>query len=581
MAADRRRVRGLALAAIAGAVALPLAGCGSEGFDQCQVAVAVTPLDPVAPATLTIRATVETTGFLTYRWTVTRAGQPVSVTPRTPDARDVDVVADLPGVYQVRLDIDGGAPGCDPWLGDVNVRDPGGASRAMRLRFTPPSASAVPTQERLLVVPGGADYAVGVLPIDPGTPTPVQVRAADGTPVAAAVQLTSRSTPDATIELTTSATGQATPRLTPGRYDALVVPLDPLVPPTAIAGWDPGTGVLTLVAGQPVTGEVLDGVGQPVAGARVTITGGAPSTVGLTSSAGAFALTRQRSTDAVLTVVPPPASGLPRLTAPLGDLAGAGALTIRYAAGRPVRDLGGLAVAQAGVPAAGGHVLFALEQPGAATISDGTTTVDATGSHRDRVEIDDAGRLAPYRLTVGSGRAFVVPTTGPGGVALLTVTPTAPVAIDAPAAVHATAAITAAAAVVAGAQATAVIDGDLAHLGAPVVRATADGDGRLDLALAAGATYQVTLVDPRGGAATRRLALAGVATDLGAVELPAAIRVFGELRVVGQSVGLAAAAVTALCDDCAGLDRSDPLGAAVTDATGAFAVAVPDPSMPP
>jgi hypothetical protein len=51
--------------------------------------------------------------------------------------------------------------------------------------------------------------------------------------------------------------------------------------------------------------------------------------------------------------------------------------------------------------------------------------------------------------------------------------------------------------------------------------------------------------------------------------------------ITGDSTGLPAVGVSALCYLCAGLERERPLGDAVSDVAGSFAVAIPDPGAAP
>ena len=171
---------GLALAAMT-------LGCGAEGAGpRCEIAVQFDPLDAVAPRTIVARSTVtNTSGVLAYGWSVRRGGLEVPTTPRTTDRRAVEFAADPPGVYEVQLDVDGDPVGCPSWTGDKNVRDPGATGDAVRLRFSPPREASIPLQERVIQVPGGADFAAGVLAIDRGIDAPIAVRDLAG----AAVQI--------------------------------------------------------------------------------------------------------------------------------------------------------------------------------------------------------------------------------------------------------------------------------------------------------------------------------------------------------------------------------------------------------
>ena len=576
--------------ALAIAVVAVTAACGGElapddDGGRCEVAVQFEPLDAVAPTSIVARATVDgVQGVLTYSWLVSSSAGAIATTPRTPDNRDVEFIAAEPGVYQVELNVTGGSRTCPTWRGDKNVRDPGSTSGAVRLRFTPGPSTTAPIQERVVVVPGGSDFAAGVLAIDPGVSTAIDVRDSGGARVPAYVRLTSRATPDAVVELVTSVTGGERATLASGRHDVLVIPLVPDLAPIERPNWDAAQGGFIVTAGASVIGTVLDGTGAPLADARVSIAAagsGPPSTLATTGSDGRFVLGWQLTSGASLVVVPPATSGLPRLTAPLATIDLGAPLTVRYQPGQAQVELGGTLVRVGGAPVVNGHVLFALELADIATITDGSTTALVPGAHRDRIATDATGHLAAYRVTVSSGRAFAIADGGPGAVALVDVSTTT-TTIDAPAPATLTGLVVdrAGAPLPGVALAASVVD-ELAHLDAPAPTATSGADGRFTLALAAGASYQLVLDDPRARAARRRLLVAATAGDLGSVALPPPVRVLGTVRLVGQSTGLAEVSVTALCDACTGLERSRPQGETVTDVAGDFTVVVPDPSAPP
>ena len=544
---------------------------------MCRVDVQLEPIDPVAPVTITARATVANgSGVLDYQWTVTRGADPIAATPRTPDGRDIDFIANMAGIHHVALAI----PGCDGWSGDVNVRDPAADERTLRLRFTPSPDSDVPSQERVITVPGGVDYVAGVIALEAGLTVPIVVRDGPGASVPAYVRLISRSTPDVFVELVTGAAGTDVVQLLPGRVDVLIVPLAADLAPRRHDDWAPLIDALIVDGGQVATGVVRDPSGAPLAGARVTMAaddGAAPSTIATTAADGSFAIRWRPPAAAALTVVPPAASGLPRLTAPLTDLALDRALTIRYAAATITRDLAGTLVRVDGAIAAGGHATFAIDVAAAATIGDGAITRAAVGKHRDTVAIDGAGRLTAYRATAAAGRAYLRGATGPGAVALIDLGAAVPASLDgaAPLGLAATV-VDNAGQPIRNAHLRAILTGDLAHLGAATPTANADLSGQATLLIAPGATYQLEVSDPRRGHATVHV-LAGAGAPLAPIELPDAIAIRGEVRRTGLSTGLPSVGVTALCYGCDGLDRSRPLGDAVTDVGGVFAVAIPDP----
>ena len=68
------------------------------------------------------------------------------------------------------------------------------------------------------------------------------------------------------------------------------------------------------------------------------------------------------------------------------------------------------------------------------------------------------------------------------------------------------------------------------------------------------------------------------AGDLGALALGKAVTLTQTVKGGGSS-GIAGVSVTLLCATCTGIDASRPRGEAVTDATGTFRLAVPDPGV--
>ena len=562
-------------------VAIALTACGSEnsGDDQCKVAVQFDPVSPEAPATVIARAGLTNgSGVLTYDWTVSHDGTAIATAPRTPAGNEIEFVAAQPGIYEVTLF----AQGCDFWEGTLNVRPPSANQHTLRLRFAPPPDSTVPGQERVVTIPGGADYDLGVISLDAGLTVPLAVRDGVGAFVPAYVRITSRATPDVQVELVTGDAGTDSVRVLPGNHDVLIVPLTGDLAPARVDDWTPGIDALAVGVGQATTGVVL-GPGGPLAGARVSmVTAGntPPSTVATTGADGRFTV-RWSVPGAALAIVPPAGAGLPRLTAPLADVNLGAPLTIRYAAGLTLHDLGGLAVTVGGAPASGGSAQFAFDVASAGTIEDGVVSRLVPGSHRDTVAIDGAGRLAAYRAAGSTGRVLVRGATGPGAVVLLDLGAGLPASLDGAAPVaQAVAFVDEAGQPIRDVQVRATLDGDLAHLGAPSPAATADASGLATLLLAPGATYQLAASDPRQvHAEVRGLVAAGTTPE--PFVLADAIAIRGELRATGTTTGLPSAGVTALCYQCTGIERTQPLGFAVTDGGGRFAVRLADPGIAP
>lgn len=588
-----RGARSTAAAALALAA---LAACGGEGVDPpsdggpgvdggldappgCTIGVQFAPAMPVAPAVIVAQAdVVGGIGVLDYTWAVRRGGLDVPFTTLDVMGRDIQFEAAVAGVYSVSVNV----PGCAPMFNELNVGQSGANQRPVRLRFVPPAGVAVPPQERVVTVPGGSDYSLGVVVLDPGVVTPVAVRIPGGAPVAAYLRFTSRATPDAAVEAWSSAAGSAQVRLASGHHDVLVVPAGDLAP-IAIADWDPASGQLVVDASATWSGAVVDAGGAAIAGARVSLTSaGVPSTIATTDAAGHFDV---RWRDGVgperVVVVPPTGRGLPRLDF---DLAvPAATTTIRFAS-VATRALGGAVVEVGGAPVADADVSLALTLPAAASVEvPAAAAIAVAGGQHLVLHTAADGRLPAATAIAATGELFVAAPGGgargaidlTGGVgATLTAAPTLAVTGRV---------IDSAGAAVAGARVRATLDDALAYPGAPVLTATSDGSGGFALALAPGQRYAVVVTDPTA----RRTSLRATVERAAAGALPAfalgkALRVSGEVRATGVGAPLRAVGVAALCQlGCAGLERDRPLGDAVTDAAGRFAVAVPDPGVTP
>lgn len=583
-----RRVHGalvpLALLAACGGEGPPITpGDAATGQDaasdaaSCNVAVQFMPAQPTAPVTVVAQADVlGGTGVFDYEWTVRRGATEIPVVELDVMGRDVQFDAMLPGVYTVTTNV----LGCSVVVNELNVGQTGANVRPVRMHFVPPAGVAVPPQERVVSVPGGADYSLGTVVLDPGVVTPVAVRTAGGAPLAAYLRFTSRTTPDASVEAWSGPAGSAQVRLAAGHHDVLVVPSGDLAP-ALVSDWDPASGQLVVPAGSSWTGTVLDSGGGPIAGTRVSLTsGGVPSTVSTTDAAGRFDVKWNDAAGAEdVVVVPPAARGLPRLD--LTVAAPVSSTIIRFA-DVPPRALGGAQVQLGGAPAADAEVSIALTVATAATIeAPAAAPVTVPGGQRLLLHTGADGRLPATTAIAGSGAVFVSTGGGSGRAALDLSGGVGPVLAVSPAITVNGRAIDGAGVAVAGARVRATLDDELAYAGAPVITAIADATGGFALALAPGQRYAVTVTDPTARRASVRATVER--TQPGALPMftmGKALRVSGEVRATGIGAPLRAVGVAALCQTgCLGLDRDRPLGEAVTDAAGRFVVAVPDPGV--
>jgi hypothetical protein len=201
----------------------------------------------------------------------------------------------------------------------------------------------------------------------------------------------------------------------------------------------------------------------------------------------------------------------------------------------------------------------------------------ASGQVRIAATTDAAGALP--RTLVPVGPLVAVIEVGPGDLAVTAFDTSggAPASLDAPPRQLITTAVTdASAAGLPGAVIDLVPTGALAMAAAPVLRLTAGEGGTIAAALPAGGHYQLRFQDPLGRGAPMVVADRPITAIASSYLLPAAIRLQGTLLRDGK-LALPGASVLLLCSACTGLDAALPLAAAVSDADGRFALAVPDP----
>ena len=111
--------------------------------------------------------------------------------------------------------------------------------------------------------------------------------------------------------------------------------------------------------------------------------------------------------------------------------------------------------------------------------------------------------------------------------------------------------------------------------GLPPMQTVSTATGAFTLSLAAGGSYDLRFVDPSGAGGVLTIPAVGPAGVPAIAKLPAPIHVYGDLLVGPTTV--TGAAVEMLCTSCAGLAAVSPIATAVSDATGHFTIAVPDP----
>jgi hypothetical protein len=585
-----RRVVMLALA-LAGSVA----GCAGDlgGSDipgdagtnndaqPTQCAVSYDPVDPVASSILPIRAyttVVNSQGVLTFSWSVTFNGSPVSFTQEAADGSQIGFIAATPGVYSVYVDIGGPSTCPSGASANINVADPAANNDVFRLR-TVPAPNLAPPQETFIQVKGGAD-ADRAIALDSGIATTGLVKnGATNTAIPAYLKFMPTSMPTAFSEVFASSTGAYGLRVLPLNHDVLVIPtatnLAPkLVPWTAV----PMTTQLVVGPGTVVTGIVRGPSGVGFGGAKVQLyAGGVPSTLGTSAADGSFSVRTDFPANAsavTVKVTPPPASGLPRLEA-TSAFNLATAIQINYSGALTTCDLANVPVRRAAANQPGAGVTIVGTLAGVAGTIGG---VNATNRVHVSATADGAGRLPSTLVPRGSLSAVTVLSASDHAASSLDTSACSVAQIDAPA-MTAVAGTTKkdATTAIAGVRIEAEPAGVLALAGVLPVQVTSTTGGGFSLPLAPGGRYNVRFTDPQARAAplvASDVAPLGVPTN---AVLPKALAISGEVSVVNNSNPVIGASVQILCATCSGLDITRPIAETATDTVSRYRIAVPDP----
>lgn len=555
----------------------PPPGDAAEG---CSVNLQFFPGEPVAGPSALINVqsyVVDAPGVLEYHWHVGFNGLDVNFTEMAGDTQ-ITFRAPDPGIYKVDLEVTGSPMFCPGASTTVNVRAAGAQTEQLRIHVVPPQASGAPPYERVLALSGGADVDIGPLAIDSGVAVSPLVMGPSG-PVAAYLRLSPNGTPDAIVEAFSDDLGHVSLRLFPGLYTVRVVPSQPGSVPRQIANWSSASPFVVVGAGTPITGSVRDPVNAAIAGAKVQLTiDGLPSTLATTAADGTFLLRADTEGGAVtVEVVPPEASGLPRLSASSLAFDLTRPLAIRYDAGLALRDLAGTRVLRDGAPVGNAQVTVvgALASVGKVTAG---AAADATGEVRLTARANGSGALPAMRVPAAELSAVVTVAAGDIAVARLDATAGAPQNVDAPAMTHVTTAILDPGGSRLRSAVLDVVPLDaLARAAVPTAHLTTNESGEVTAALAAGGRYELRLQDPVGRGAPLVVTDRTAATIEATYRLPLALRLRGSVKMFGGTQVLANAVVQILCEDCSGIARVRPIGEAVSDATGRFAVSVPDP----
>jgi hypothetical protein len=547
---------------------------------SCGLELRFDPPLPVADPSSTIRVSVLGDGHGgVVNWDVTLNGGEVPFSYVQPDHTSIELVAASPGIYVIALEVNDSNLACTHASRTLNVRAAGAKLSHLRLRVAPPTELGVPPLEQPLTIEGGANADLGAIVIDRGVPVDLHVMGAGGG-VPAYVRFSPTGSRNAVVEAFADSAGRVDATLADDLYSVLVVPSGAGGVPHRFSDWaSAASNDLSVVGGAAISGSVHDPADTAIAGATVQLSiDGVPSTVATTDAAGRFTVQAAATTGAVTVEVDPPAaSGLPRLAASSTSFDLAQPVQVRYAANLIRRSLSGVQVKRAGVAVAGARLMVVGSLPAIGTVMVGASAT-ATGEVRIAAIANGAGALPAQLIPAAQLQAVVTVAPGDLAVAALDTTSAVPAALDAPAMqVIATGAAGPGGVMLPGAVLDIVPSGALAMAAAPPLHLIADSNGTFTAALAAGGHYDLRFLDP-GGRAGPLVVGDRVATTVerDGYPLPKVLGITGAL-LLGGTQALPNASVQILCSTCTGVERTKPIAEGMSDETGRFILAVPDP----
>lgn len=576
-------------------VLLAACGGGDSGIDDgiimpdasthgdaspCSSFVTFVPAMAVAGPDTEIRAianVINPGGVSEYTWMVRRGGATVDFDIAQADGSAITFTAAVADSYDVTLFTEGPG-GCPSASGVINVGAPNAQSSQLRLRVLPPSGIAAPPSERLVLVPGGANYALGTVAIDPGIAATGTVRGAN-MGVQAYLRFMPYGARDAYVETFSSATGAFEARVLNQPHEVLVIPLAGTLPPKRIENWTPGTQTLALDAGVAIAGVVRAPNGSGLPGAAVQLAlDGLPTTLATTNTNGEFTV-RAATTDAdsvTIEVMPPASTGLPRLRATSDALDLTANVAIAYDPALTVRDVAG-AVVRRGTTAQPGAEVTIVGTLAAGSVVAGTTA-PAIGEVRATATTTSTGALPSLRVPAATLSAVTAISATDLAVSTFDATSSVPATIDAPAMTPVSTQLLAPNATAAqGAVLEATPQGALALAGLGAVRVVSTSGGTVSARLAAGGRYTLRISDPAGRGSPLDIPEVTAASLASSYTLRPALRITGSLVLTGNPMPVSRAALQALCTSCDGIDRTRPLSESSAAANGDFSLAVFDP----
>lgn len=577
--------------------ALVLAGCagdfGPSGDDTttpdadpgCTVVLAFNTTEAIAGPATEIRATANVggaPGVLDYTWEVKKGPDDVVFTYRQLDHSAIAFIASDTGAYLVKVAISGGNF-CPTAMGSVNAGIEGAGMTQVRLRVYPAPGTLAPPQEQMKLIPGGpGEYALNQVAIDPGVAATGTVR--DGTTaIPAYLRFIPLGGRDAYVEAFSSIDGAFATRTLNQVHDVLVVPTVAGYAPRLVTNWTPGMN-LAVSPGTAITGTVVDPAGAAVANAQVQVQlDGIPSTLATTNGAGAFTVRADipiGANELRVDVTPPVASGLPRIAGASMALAPTAPIAVAYASALVRRDVGTAIVRRGGVAQANVPVKIVGTIGSVATITTGTTTINANGEVRIATQTTAGGALPAGTLAPNAPLSVVSQIGGQLAVGAFDLTAAVPGTVDAPSPLPVTTVVVdAAGAPLANALVEIVPAGALRLAGAPTMLASTNASGAASLGVPAGGLFDVRASDPQGRGAPVRHADVPAAGIASTYALAKSKQVTGTLMLSGNPQPVGRATIQILCTLCTGVERTRPMAEGASSSAGAFAIAVFDAGM--
>jgi len=549
---------------------------GADGPPDCTVGIAFSPASPIAGPQSEVRAIAYTSsvpGVRTYAWTVARGGASVPFDDARTDRSEIVFIADQPGVYDVTLDVAIPGYACSTAFESVTARA-SDSGRLVRLHISPLDGTAAPPYDQIIEVPDSPDFDLGEINLDPGTNLTGTV-SSGATGVPAYLRFSPVANPDAAVEVFTDADGTYSARLAKVAHDILIVPTGPYAPrKTSWALF--GSGELAVDGGEAVTGTVLDPSGAALAGAKVkALIDGVPSTIATTAADGSYSLQVSAfGDDVTIEVVPPLASGLPRLSLRTSlDLQAP--IDVRYASTLALRDLAGMQLRRGGSPLAGGKVTVVGEIATAGTIAG----APALGHVRVAATANASGTLPSALVPAAPLDGVIAASPTDLAVVPLDLSTAVPAQLTAPSMLSIDTTIMNAGAGVERARLELVPREALALAGVSSSYLVAGATGVVTGQLASGGTYDLLVTDPAGDGAPLVVRNVTASNLTSTYVLPEAVHVSGVAGVTGNPNPLVGASVQVLCAQCEGVERARPLAEGATDQGGAFTLAVPKPAL--